>query len=488
MKRGKVWLVGAGCGAADLITVRGAEVLKRCEVLVYDDLIAPELLELAPSNAEKIYMGKRSGAHSAPQSEITACLIEKAAEGKRVVRLKGGDPFVFGRGGEEAEALLKAEIDCEEVPGITSAIAIPSEAGIPVTHRGVSRSVHIVTAHTADTADGLPEDLETLAALNGTLVFLMGLKQLPRIAQRLMIAGKAPDTPAAVLSGGNAPHPACVRGTLADIAQQAASVQPPAVIVVGEVAALELKSPDVRPLAGTTVALTGTDVMAEKLRPALMALGARVCSAGRMSVHELPVSLHFLCDGSRRWLVFTSANGVRVFFKKLAEQRIDLRRLTNVSYAVIGKGTAAALEAHGIFADLCPETATTEALGRKLVEEAVFGEVCLLRSAKGSAELYDTISRRMPTRDIALYDVSVDPESVRRAQECLPAADYLVFASAGGIELYFDAFDALPERAVPVCIGPVAARALERRGIPCLMAKEISAEGIVATILRHRGL
>lgn len=242
---GTVYLVGAGCGGADLITVRGLRLLESCGAVVYDDLIARDLPNAAPAGALRLPMGKREGRHSASQEEICAKLVELARAGLAVVRLKGGDPFVFGRGGEEALALMEAGVPFEVVPGVTSAIAIPALAGIPVTHRGVSRSVHIATAHTADTPDGLPEGLGALALLPGTLVLLMGLSRLERIAERLVEAGRPPSTPAAVLSGGNAPRPAAVRGTLADIAAKtrAAGVQPPAVIVVGDAAALELSSP-----------------------------------------------------------------------------------------------------------------------------------------------------------------------------------------------------------------------------------------------------
>lgn len=240
---GTVYLVGAGCGRADLITVRGLRLLERCDAVVYDDLIDPALLDAAPAQALRLYMGKREGQHSASQEAICARLVELALEGRHVVRLKGGDPFVFGRGGEEALALQAAGVPFEVVPGVTSPIAIPALAGIPVTHRGLSQSLHIVTAHTADTEDGLPAYFDQLAALPGTLVFLMGLSRLERITRRLMVAGKPAETPAAVLSGGNAPHPSAVRGTLEDIAAKAraAGVQAPAVIVVGDVAALELQ-------------------------------------------------------------------------------------------------------------------------------------------------------------------------------------------------------------------------------------------------------
>ena len=240
---GRVDLVGAGCGKADLITLRGLRLLQQCQAVVYDDLIDAKLLDAVPESALRIYMGKRSGAHSASQREINEKLIELARSGLRVVRLKGGDPYLFGRGGEEMLALLDAGVPCAEVPGISSAIGIPAEAGIPVTHRGMSRGLHIVTAHTSDTPDGLPADLDVLAQLEGTLVFLMGLSQLQKIASRLIAAGKDPSTPAAVISGGNAPEPKQVRAPLSQLPQaaQEAGATAPAIILVGEVAQLRLE-------------------------------------------------------------------------------------------------------------------------------------------------------------------------------------------------------------------------------------------------------
>ena len=234
---GTVYLVGAGCGAADLITLRGLRLLERCGAVVYDDLLAPELLDAAPESAERIYVGKRLGQHSMAQEDINALLIAKAREGRPVVRLKGGDPFVFGRGGEEALALEAAGIPWEYVPGVTSAVAVAGAAGIPVTHRGVSRSFHVVTAHTAD--EDLPEDL--LARLPGTLVVLMGLSRLERIARRLLAAGVSPETPAAVISGKGG----AVRGTLRDIGEQTrgAGLEAPAIIVIGGTAGMDLGSP-----------------------------------------------------------------------------------------------------------------------------------------------------------------------------------------------------------------------------------------------------
>lgn len=234
---GRVYLVGAGCGSADLITVRGLRLIGVCDALVYDALIDKALLEAAPAQAEKIPMGKRAGEESARQEEIIEKMIALARTGKTVVRLKGGDPYLFGRGGEELLALKAAGIPCEEVPGIPSAIGIPAEFDIPVTHRKVSRSLHIITGHTADT-QGLPPNMEEFARLEGTLVFLMGLSHLEDIASSLMQYGKSPDTPAAVLSGGNAPVRQCIRGTLETIPQLAKNAQAPAIILVGDVADL----------------------------------------------------------------------------------------------------------------------------------------------------------------------------------------------------------------------------------------------------------
>ena len=249
-----VTLVGAGCGAYDLITVRGLQALRQAQILIYDDLIDERLLSYVSESCEKVYVGKRNGKHSMKQEEINTLLVEKAKTGKRVVRLKGGDPFVFGRGGEEILALKQEHIPVEEVPGITSSIAVPAAAGIPVTHRKLSRSFHVITGHTFDSEDGLPQDIEALALVQGTLVFLMGFTHIKAITERLLACGKAPDTPAAVVHGtfgrefmekgaiAAYPEALAIRGTLADIAQKLENTTfpTPAIIVVGETAGMEL--------------------------------------------------------------------------------------------------------------------------------------------------------------------------------------------------------------------------------------------------------
>lgn len=489
-KTGCVWLIGAGCGSADLITVRGLALLRRCDVVVYDDLIDSTLLAEAPREAKRIYMGKRCGKHSAPQEEISRVLVAEAQAGHRVARLKGGDPFVFGRGGEEAQALRAAGIPYEEVPGISSAIAIPAAAGIPVTHRGLSRSLHIITGHTA--AGGLPGGAEHLAALNGTLVFLMGLSHLEQIAGSLLAAGKSPDTPAAVISGGNAAHPAAVRATLATIAKRAreADVRPPAVIVVGGTAALDLSGTLEKPLHDVRVGLTGTDEMASRLRAALEPLGAKTWHVERALVEELPLEVDLAeLFRDRRWLVFTSANGVETFFRLMRRERVDHRRLVGCRFAVIGAATGAALERHGILPDLCPSTYTSEDLAAALMERVSPEEdVVLLRSREGTPQLPALLRQHgIPVRDVHIYTVRTDIETAETAREVLDTLDYLAFSSAGGVERYFAVHGTVPEGTVCVCIGEVTAEALRARyQKPFLTAASISAEGIAGIILEQR--
>lgn len=485
MPVGEVYLVGAGCGRADLITVRGLRLLERCDAVVYDDLIDPALLEYVPAGARTLYMGKRSGHHSAPQEEIAAALIALAQEGLTVVRLKGGDPFVFGRGGEEMLALKEAGIPCEEVPGISSAIAIPAAAGILVTHRRLSRSFHVITGHTADTSDGLPRNLEELAKLEGTLVFLMGLGRLEAIARRLMEGGRRGDTPAAVLSGGNSLHPAVVRGTLETIAQRAAGVRPPAVIVVGETAALDLSPTVFRPLSGVRVGITGTEQVAGRLKRALEELGAFCLRLERPEVERLDWPLEMLDGPGSRWLVFTSANGVRAFFRRLREARRDVRTLGRCSVAVIGRATGAALEHHGIQPDLCPAEQTSRGLAQALIKAARPGEeMVLLRSEQGSRELPRMLEEAgLPVRDVATYRVTEGP-----CPAALPPLDCLTFASAGGVERFLERYGGVPEGCPCVCIGEVTAAALEGRTAgKVAVARDISVEGLAQAVLELLG-
>ena len=522
---GSVALVGAGCGRADLITLRGLRLLKRCQAVVYDDLIDDALLHAAPESALRIYMGKRSGSHAASQSEIEQKLIELAQAGLQVVRLKGGDPYLFGRGGEEMLSLKAAGIPCMEVPGIPSAIGIPAEAGIPVTHRGISRSLHIVTAHTADTPDGLPEDFDTLAKLSGTLVFLMGLKQLPLIAARLMAAGKDRNTPGAVISGGNAPHSAFVRAPLAGLAEAAenAGVTAPAVILVGDVAGLDLSvhmerlsqdglydphatsegsgghmehtyyettgdlSTASGKLEGLCIGITGTEAVAAKQLKALQTLGARGLWILRSDIKALPPepALRAL-EKDPQWIVFTSANGVDTFFRQAAQKETDRLSLSKHKFAVIGQATGEALARRGFRASLCPKRFTSEALAAELTAAAKPDEqILLLRSAIASSTLPDLLRKAgLMVEDVPIYDITCESFA-----QPLPNMDYLTFSSSSGVALFLERYGRIPEGIRIVCIGDVTAKTLSQyTDRTFLTAADISATSIVETILRDRFL
>ena len=474
---GSVTLVGAGCGKADLITVRGLRAIQRCQAVVYDDLIDPKLLEAAPETARRIYMGKRSGVAGATQEQINEKLIALAREGLRVVRLKGGDPYLFGRGGEEMLALRDAGIPCREIPGIPSAIGIPAEAGIPVTHRKLSRGLHIITGHTADTAEGLPGQVDVLAKLSGTLVFLMGLGALPKIAAGLMAGGKAGDPPAAVISGGNSPNPACVRGTLETIAQRVleAKVQSPAVIVIGQVAAMDLGNGG-KILSGVRVGITGTETVADKEKSLLEALGAETDWVSRWEIRQ---RREYPEPEERGWLVFTSANGVNVFFGSR-----DPKDWKHRKFAVIGPATGAALAAYGIQAALCPGVYTGEELAKAIAAQAEAGEpVTLLRSSQGGSALPEILEQAgHPVTDIPIYDPIPSGKPGDTG-----GLDYLTFASAGGVEMFFRRGGIVAGGVKCVCIGKTTRDALCRHTAgPILMAAEATVESLVAAIAEDR--
>ena len=473
---GRVYLVGGGCGDFDLITLRGKALIEQSEAVVYDALIDERLLGFAPKNSELICVGKRAGSHSSSQEEINSLLIRLAAAGKTVVRLKGGDPFVFGRGGEEAEALAKGGLPFELVPGISSCIAAPELAGIPVTHRGLARSFHVITAHTAD---GMP-DLSRYAGLEGTLVFLMGLGRIAELADRLISLGKSKDTPAAVISRGGTSRQQTVRGTLSDIAQRAAGLEAPAMIVLGDTAAMELYSPPELPLSGVTVSLTGTEGFSERLGEKLRRLGAETVTAARLSVREKNVDLPDLEKYS--WLVLTSSVGVRCLLDLLSRERFDLRRFGTLKLAAVGRATAQALERAGLYPELVPGSFTSKALAEELAERVGKDErVLILRAEKGREQLPDILSAKgIFFDDIKLYDTEAEIIDMNAA------TDYIVFSSAYGAESFFEAGGKLSERTAAVCIGEVTAAALKGKAVGrVIVPEESTAEGIVDIILKE---
>ncbi len=487
-KQGKVYIVGAGCGDAELITWKGLRLLRQCDVVLYDDLSAARLLEETKEDCEKISVGKRFGKHSAAQEEINALLVEKAKEGRNVVRLKGGDPFVFGRGGEEIRALQAAGVPYEEVPGITSAVAVPAAAGIPVTHRKLARSFHVITGHTAE--NGLPEDFETLARLNGTLVFLMGLHHLEEIAEGLLKNGKSPDTPVAVVSRGATAAQRTVRAPLEEIVPTvySAGLEAPAVIIVGAVAALDFSGTIAKELQGVRIGVTGTRSIVRKLRKGLEELGAEVMEMeiSRLIPYTQGDALAAALQG-QGWLVFTSPNGVEVFFAGMQERRQDIRTLAGWKFAVIGPGTARALEKKGIFPAYMPEKYNIESLAAGLCKAVrQGGEVLILRAEQGSPVLTERLAATgIPFQEIKLYDIAVDRERLAAAREKAGEMDFITFASGSGVRNFLEDGGRLAKGVRAVCIGQATAEVLREYGYDSAVAEESSAEGVLRAVLRE---
>ncbi|WP_349947160.1 uroporphyrinogen-III C-methyltransferase [Lacrimispora sp. BS-2] len=494
---GVVYLVGAGPGDPGLITEKGLSRLRICDAVVYDALLSSRLLDEVPDQCRKIHVGKRAGHHSMKQEEINQLLVELAGEGLSVVRLKGGDPFVFGRGGEEIMALSEAGIPYEVVSGVTSAVAALASAGIPVTHRAVSRSFHVMTGHTLSEEGTLPADFNEFARLSGTLVFLMGLGNLSLIVKGLLNQGKSGETPAAVIQNGTLPGERTVRGALRDIEEKvlAAGIKSPAIIVVGEVASLDFSSTLKQPLEGCRIGVTGTDSFTDRLRKQLTSFGGTSESilslliescrkSGKMkeAYEKLP---------SYTWIVFTSANGVREFFHGLLEWGYDFRAVGHVKFAVVGRGTADELLRHGFSADYIPKKYQVQDLAAGL-KGLISGEDRLLipRSSGGSKELNEILDEAGASYDdIVLYDVASAGIKTENRAEALKQLDYLTFSSASGVEAFFREADEEIKEALAglkvVCIGDITAKALMEHGRKAdIIAGVYTIRGITEAICR----
>ena len=377
-RRGVVHLVGGGPGDPGLLGLRAARLLQTATFVAYDRLSPPEALALVPERAEQLYVGKLPDRHALPQPEIDALLVARAQAGDAVVRLKGGDPFVLGRGSEEAEACVAAGVTFEVVPGVSSAVAAPAYAGVPVTHRGLAPGFCVVTGHEDPTKDATQVDHAALAAFPGTVVLLMGVGRIARIALALVEAGKSPATPVTLVRWGTTPRQEVLVSTLATVGDDVASAgfSSPAVTVVGEVAALRdrLAWFDRRPLSGVSVLVPRTRHQAGELSARLRALGAEPVEAPTIGIEATtePERLRAALDdlSAVDWLVFTSANGVEAVDALLEEGGRDARALAGVRVAAVGPGTAAALETMGVRPDLVPERSTTQGLADALLDEA----------------------------------------------------------------------------------------------------------------------
>ncbi|MFC2029173.1 uroporphyrinogen-III C-methyltransferase [Chloroflexota bacterium] len=496
-----VSLIGAGPGDPGLLTLRGAEALASADVVVYDYLANPALLAHAQPHAERIYVGKKAGSHTLSQDQINALLVERGLAGQRVARLKGGDPFVFGRGGEEALALVQARVPFEMVPGVTSAVAAPAYAGIPVTHRGLASSVAIITGHEDPAKDGSAHDWAQLATGTDTLVLLMGVGNLSKIAELLMAHGRPADTPAALVRWGTTPRQKTVRGTLADIAERVkvANLKPPAVAVIGSVVGLQehLHWFEDQPLFGQRVLVTRTRQQASALSARLRTLGADALELPTIRItppedwESLDSSIAEI--SSYDWIVFTSTNGVAYFFERLDRAGLDARALHGIRLAAIGPTTAAELGVRGLRPDYVPGEYVAEAVAAGLGD--VRGRRVLLPRADIARPALANLLRAgaAEVAEVAAYR-TVRPDSAPdELQDLLAEINIATFTSSSTVRnLTAMAQDAglnlarALGHATVACIGPVTAETARKTGLHVdVMAATYTIDGLVEAIVQH---
>ena len=477
-KTGRCYLVGAGPGDLGLVTLRARELIERADVVVYDYLCNPEMLQWAPEAAEIIYAGKKAGAHTLKQGEINALLIEKARTGNQVVRLKGGDPFLFGRGGEEAEALAAASIPFEVVPGITSAIAVPAYAGIPVTHRGMTSHVTFFTGHEDPGKTESSVDFAALAKLGGTQVMLMGVERIEAIAQQMMAHGVRPDLPVALVRWATTGRQETVRGTLQDIAQRVAEqgFSPPAVAVFGEVVSLgaKLHWHDQRPLSGRRIVVTRTRKQAGALSDQLRNLGAEVIELPTIRI-EPPSDLRGFAELVRDahtydWIVFTSPNGVAAFFEMFYKLYGDAREVGGARIAAIGPATAQRVRDFHLKVDLQPEEFVAEAVLREFQKEGDLENLRILIAR--AEEARDLLPRELGALG-AIVDVAsayrtvaeTNDRTEARSRLAAEGADMITFTSSSTVENFLALGLPWPQGMQVASIGPITSKTARDRGL-----------------------
>ncbi|OGN91829.1 MAG: uroporphyrinogen-III C-methyltransferase [Chloroflexi bacterium RBG_13_50_10] len=503
MKHGKVYLVGAGPGDPGLITVKGLECLRKADVVIYDRLVDDSLLEEAAPDAEKIYVGKGRGCHAMEQKEINLLLISQAREGKTVVRLKGGDPFVLGRGGEEAELLAANNIPFEVVPGVSSAYAVPAYAGIPVTHRRLASSFTVVTGHEDPGKGESSIDWGRISTGSDTLVFLMGMGNLAQIVNKLIQNGRPPTTPVAVISQGTSPGQRTLVGTLEDIGRRAQKegFEPPAVIVVGEVVKLreQIRWFDNLPLFGKRVLVTRAEHQIRELSQLLLERGAMPVEMPVIKISpprtwkELDQAILNL--ESYDWIIFTSVNAVEMFWKRLQSKKLDARQFAGTKIGAIGPATAGALEARGLHADYVPKTYTSQGFLAGLKKQDVAGRRVLLpRTDIAGNELSEgLIKLGAKVQQVTAYRTATVTDSNSQAKQMLLSGeiDVITFTSAstvnGLLAILGQKWEVIKQARL-ACIGPNTAAALADRALKAdIVAREHTMAGLVDAIELYFG-
>ena len=493
MKQGTVILVGAGPGDPDLLTLKGKKAIESADVVVYDRLVSPAILHMIPDGAERINVGKEASPHTVPQPEINEILLQKALEGKTVVRLKGGDPFLFGRGGEELEKLAEQNVPFQEIPGITSAIAVPAYGGIPVTHRDHCSSVHIITGHQR-AGKPLSIPFASLVACHGTLVFLMGVTALPQICAGLLKAGMDPETPAAIVEKGTTPAQRTVLATVGTLPAKAQNeqIQSPAVIVVGDVCQYHTRFDwfDHLPLKGQSVIVTRPKERAGTLSDRLRALGAAVTEFPCIETHpfipcpDMEKAIEEI--HSYEWLVFTSPAGVEALFAMLTRTGRDVRALGGtIKVAAIGPGTDRALQAHGLRADLIPTIYDAEHLGQALCDKHPTGRVLILRAQWGSPALTTALDRgTISYSDVACYETRYTCPQAEMVRSLLSQHPLITFTSASTVRGFACAlgrndFSGL----TAVCIGKQTEAEAKAHGFSTLTAEKATLDALIQKMI-----
>ena len=512
-KTGKVWLAGAGPGDAGLLTIKTRELLETADVIVYDALISTEIMSLIPTEKECIFVGKRSGNHAVPQEGINQILLAQALAGKKVLRLKGGDPFVFGRGGEELELLVEHGIPFEIVPGITSAVAVAAYAGIPITHRDFTSSFHVITGHARK--DGTSRiDYDALVKLNGTLVFLMGISSMQEICKGLLDAGMCSDMPAAVLERGTTSRQRNIVSDVAHLVEKAKEekVQTPAIILVGEVCALEKEFAwaKKRTLGGRQFLLTRPKENVSELAKRLREQGAQVLEVPAITTRaiwpntELEKVLKYNANNENRstalerWLVFSSPIGVRTFFKQLVKMDMDVRMLTPkngiLKIAAIGSATKRELKQYGLLADVTPAVFNARELGEAIAKVAAKdSEIVIARAKEGSKELIPPLEAAgLKVFDIATYETVYEVNGV--LEEAVKNAfaqgeiDAVTFTSASTVKGFVNAFKELNFSNIQaVCIGEQTAEEAAKYGMQIMISKEASMDSMMELMIAEFG-
>lgn len=496
-----VYLVGAGPGDPGLITVKGRQCIDAADIIIYDYLASPALLRFAREDAELIYVGKKGGDHTLSQEQINALIVEKAQSGAVVTRLKGGDPFIFGRGGEEAEVLKNANIAFEIVPGVTSAIAAAAYAGIPLTHRTMTSTVAFVTGHEDPTKTESSINWPALATGIGTLVFFMGVKNLPQIVHQLRSGGKPADTPAAVIRWGTTAHQQTVIGTLGDIEKKvlAAGLRAPAIIVVGEVVSLRetLKWFEQRPLLGKTIAVTRAREQASDLVERLSDLGAACLEFPTIRVAPAqdsgPLKAALAKLEQYDWIVFTSVNGVGYFFDSLFADGQDVRALHRMRIAAIGPATAARLRSHGLVTDIVPQTYRAESVIEAFAAQELNGKRILVPRAMEARPILPIELRKMGAwvDEVAAYQTLTVSDRATDLIDALNSSkiDMVTFTSSSTVRNFLAL---LPENEATrlldgvtvACIGPITAETATASGLNVhISATEFTIAGLCDAIV-----